>query len=125
MAMTDEQKAEFAIKLVERAAGVIPRYAKLVRESGGWSDGKTVHQTKIDSCLRLLAAIEDFFDWAPDPHWWRDYFILTGAHMVLTEEGWLPAECNTREATGADPMEVLDEVNAPGASQLPTCNLQI
>lgn len=63
--------------------------------------------------VALDVACDIFNERAPDAKWFRDYFSLTGDHWVLTEEGWIPAEMNTREATGSDPVEVLDEVNAP------------
>jgi len=53
---------------------------------------------------------------APDATWFREYYEITGDHMVLTEDGWIPAEFNTREITGEDPAEVIEEVNAPTAS---------
>jgi len=61
----------------------------------------------IDVVANLIGDIP------PDENWLRDYYLINGDHMVLTEEGWIPAEMNTREYTGAEPCEVLDEVNAP------------
>lgn len=52
-------------------------------------------------------------DTSPDKTWYRELFVLNGEHMVLTEEGWIPADQNTREVTGVDPVEIFDEVNKP------------
>jgi hypothetical protein len=32
-------------------------------------------------------------DTAPDARWWKDLFLLTGQHMVCTEEGWEDGAC--------------------------------
>jgi hypothetical protein len=42
---------------------------------------------------------------------YRDYLEATGEHWVCGEYGWMPAHMNTREHTGCEPEEVLDEVN--------------
>lgn len=60
-----------------------------------------------------LAVLAEKMDVGPDENWFKDYWRLTGDHMVLTEEGWIPAEFNALEYTGEQPMEVLDEVNKP------------
>lgn len=67
-------------------------------------------EQKLEAALGLLErALPQFEHNAPDPKWFKEYFALTGAHMVLTEEGWEPGDA--REAY--QPGEVLDEVNAP------------
>lgn len=67
-----------------------------------------------DSVTTAVEVASDMLgDRAPDDNWLRDWYLVTGDHMVRTEEGWIPAEMNTREHTGEDPMEVLEEVNAP------------
>ncbi len=52
-------------------------------------------------------------DSPPDAIWWRDVFLLTGAHMVLTDEGWQEGgnKAGLIAEYGADVIE--DEVNAP------------
>ena len=67
----------------------------------------------VTSALKLLEDVADQCDEAPFPEFFKRYYLLTGDHMVLTEEGWIPAELNTLEHTGAEPMETFDEVNAP------------
>lgn len=62
-----------------------------------------------EKAIGLLERVES----PPDMNWFKELWSLTGEHMVLTEEGWIPAECNTREHTGSDPADVLDEVNKP------------
>jgi hypothetical protein len=69
---------------------------------------------KCNLALDLLKRADTVIgDVPPDENWYRDYFTLTGEHMILIEEGWVPPELNTKEVTGEDPQEVLDEVNAP------------
>lgn len=67
-------------------------------------------ETKLRQAMQLLERAANTMERAPDPQWWADYFRLTGQHMVLTEEGWVPAALNTREETREEPMEVLVEV---------------
>lgn len=57
----------------------------------------------------LERALPQFEHNAPDAKWFKEYFSLTGEHMILTEEGWEPG--GAREVY--QPGEVLDEVNAP------------
>jgi hypothetical protein len=46
------------------------------------------HKEKLKKALDLLErAVADEIR-APDPQWFRDYFLLTGQHMILTDEGW-------------------------------------
>lgn len=62
----------------------------------------------------LDVAADHVGDRAPDKLWWEQYYRLTGEHMHLTEEGWIPAEMNTLAYMGCEPAEVLKEVNKPG-----------
>lgn len=112
--MQTSDKARLSIGLIERAAHTPLELAKAIRES---------EQSDENKLLRAMQALEhltDFFDEAPDKNWYRDYYLLTGDHMQLTEEGWVPASLNTREQTGEEPMEVLDEVNFPVLARKPT-----
>jgi hypothetical protein len=61
--------------------------------------------------LEVISHLID--DIPPDVEWLRDYYLINGDRMVLTEEGWIPAEMNTKAYTGSEPCEVLDEVNSP------------
>ena len=54
-----------------------------------------------------------------DPGWWRDYYLFTGQHMILTDEGW---EDGAAKQSYIDMLKderytlddlILDEVNAP------------
>ena len=74
--------------------------------------------SEIDNDNSLCVALEVVVDMlaegpSPDSSWWKERYEVTGEHVVLTEEGWMPAEMNTVEHTGEEPVEVLDEVNAP------------
>lgn len=114
--MSDDykEKSKKAIDLLHRAADTITWYADLVEHSMARADGKSVEQTRYEAAMRMVNQLEEWReDHAPDHNWFRDLFLLTGAHLVLTEEGWIPAEANTLDATGFEPMEILDEVNAP------------
>lgn len=70
-------------------------------------------ETKLRYALECIMSI--FWEFAPknDLDWYYDYYLITGDHMHLTEEGWMPAEMNTFEYTGYEPVEVLWEVNKP------------
>lgn len=107
---TDESKAELAVRLIERATYRVPQFADSLRRSN-MPDG-----SKVTRALEVLDALADLDERGADEDWYRDYFTLTGQHMQLTEEGWVPADQNTREVTGEEPMEVFDEVNAPVVS---------
>jgi hypothetical protein len=61
----------------------------------------------------LDVAADQVGDRAPDKLWWEQYYRLTGDHMHLTEDGWIPAAMNTLACTGCEPAEVLKEVNKP------------
>lgn len=111
--LSDRVKSDLAIGLLYRAADVVKNFADLMSGSVGQSFGKTVDQSKVSRILPVLKSLTDLFEEGPDKDWWHDYLLLTGKHMVCTEEGWIQATDNTREVMGKDPMEVLDEVNAP------------
>lgn len=79
----------------------------------------TIDRNYSADCLRaMLEVVADLNDAGPDENWFRDYYLITGEHMQLTEEGWVPAEMNTREYTGEDPAEILDEVNTPPVASM-------
>ena len=80
--------------------------AMLVRAgvSAGLSEG--ISDDDLPDTMDLVAEIFAERE-APDKTWWQDLYSLTGEHMVLTDEGWCPAEFVE------DPCEVLLEVNAP------------
>ena len=67
---------------------------------------------KLSAAMDLLnEAAETFSDRevpAPNHTWWKRYFELVGAHMVLTEEGWEPGD--VKEDVLANDGEILDEV---------------
>jgi hypothetical protein len=54
---------------------------------------------------------------APDATWWKEYFLLTGEHMVLTDEGWEPGEVVPSYLEEDATWMPLDEVNAPDSSE--------
>ncbi len=69
----------------------------------------------------------------PDRGWYRDYYLLTGEHMILTDEGWEfgEAKASYEEDAREDharlvadghaslddppPSYIHDELNAPAA----------
>lgn len=107
--MTYEHKATQAIGLLRRGIVSVYDAAEYVKACPYISD-----EQRFNRAMKYLDSLREFIgDESPDESWWRDYFELEGSHMQLTEEGWVRASDNTLEATGADPMEVLDEVNAP------------
>lgn len=109
--MNDQQKAELACRLMERATGCVARMAGLIRHS---------RQRPANKLNRAMTALEHLLDMvdeeAPDAEWWPDYYKLTGQHMILTEEGWEPGE-HAKYYLESDPKwEPLDEVNQPPAA---------
>lgn len=111
--MTDKEKAAMAIGLIERCSTIPETFANSIRSGVWYTSEKTHDQLIIDRSIQFVDAISEFLDEAPDDNFFRDLFVLTGDHMVLTEEGWITAESNTDEETNGEPSEVLDEVNAP------------
>jgi hypothetical protein len=106
-----EQNAELALRLIERASFILPQLAQIIRDS------QQPDENKLKRAMEVLTSLEDIIgDRAPDTEWWGEYFTLTGDHMHLTEEGWIPAEMNTLAATGSEPLEVIGEVNAPSTA---------
>ena len=66
----------------------------------------------------LLARAAEFCtENAPDREWFRDYYLLTGEHMILTDEGWCWGSCKEsllKDYPNEKPEDIiLDEVNAP------------
>jgi hypothetical protein len=74
---------------------------------------EVLHQgcNRFGTAMRLLERAIATEMPAPDEKWFQEYFALTGEHMVLTEEGWIPG----KDKAAHRPEEILDEVNAPAA----------
>jgi hypothetical protein len=78
-----------------------------------------VHKSTLDrfDAAQLRAALDAVGDAhgedPPDHNWNREYFEITGEHVVLTDEGWVPAATNV----GPNAMDVLDELNAPPSAE--------
>lgn len=108
-----EDKAESAIKLLERLTIVIPRIAQSMRTTVNRGEDKGKFETRFDRTMELIDELRDWFDEGPDPTWHKEYFKLTGEHWVCIDEGWVPATMNSKDVTGEEPEEIIDEVNAP------------
>lgn len=67
-----------------------------------------------DAMALLQRTAEHFDDFAPDADWWRDYFLLTGEHMMLVDGNWEPATDAAKRTylEEYDEWEPDDEVNA-------------
>jgi len=97
-----------ATSLLLRAALYPAKLAYMIRDS------RQPVADKAKRAEQLLEHLIEFVDEeAPDPYWWRDYFVLTGDHMILTEEGWEPGESKAKYQADDPKWEPLDEVNAP------------
>lgn len=79
-------------------------------------NAKLTTKLKIAHALLDRAAERLCDDRAPDATWWRELFVLTGQHMILTDEGWEPGENKqtyieewAKNPEWSDP--ILDEVN--------------
>lgn len=68
---------------------------------------------KLDFAMDLLDRVDKNETDPPDATWYRDYYVLTGAHMILTDEGWTPGDCKQGLIEDYDESAILDEVNAP------------
>jgi hypothetical protein len=82
------------------------------------SNPSTVEVKRLEQAMNLLNRAADYCsDNPPDKEWFRDLFLLTGEHMVLTEEGWQPG--NNRPMLVAEYGEghIEDEVNGPNHVQ--------
>ena len=77
---------------------------------------------ELRKALDLLQRVEDASSQAPDPEWYRDYFLLTKRHMILTEDGWENGENKQAYLDNLEGEDVSDvilaEVNAPTAEML-------
>lgn len=109
--MSDELKAGAAIGLLLRASYAPARMATLIQQCTYTTDDQ-----KFRRAMQILDSLTEIMDeHAPDPGWWREYFTLSGQHMVLTDEGWEPGDIER------DPeVEIHDEVNAPATFTEPT-----
>lgn len=71
--------------------------------------------------LNKTAEVFSHTEEAPWPWWWKEYFLIDGAHMILTDEGWESGdgkEDYERQAIAEGvPLSdfIKDEVNAPAA----------
>lgn len=68
---------------------------------------------------RIVASIEDRP--AGDIQWWRDYYLFSGQHMILTDEGWEDggSKQSYLDMDAEHPeygASILDEVNAPNGT---------
>ena len=79
---------------------------------------KSSVEDRLLMALELLERVVEVLEDTPDKAWWREYFLLTGRHMILTDEGWEPGSC--KKSYLDDWQEnpdfgnpILDEVNAP------------
>lgn len=79
-------------------------------------------EEKLELAKKLLSEASDYFsdnESAPNGTWWKQFFILDGAHMILTEEGWESGEVKASIIKDCIENEVpiteaiRDEVNAP------------
>jgi len=87
--MTDKQ-VQLARNLLERA---------------GHPEAEQLPDDVLCYCLDTAHAVIGE-ERSPDRQWHKDYYSITGEHMVLLDEGWAPADM------GYDPVEIHDEVNA-------------
>lgn len=80
------------------------------------------YETKFVQALALLHEASNYFsdnETAPNEKWWKQFFLLDGAHMILTDEGW-ESGCG-KEQYEKDAKEdgvplsdfIRDEVNSP------------
>ncbi len=75
----------------------------------------TAAQQKLAKAMDLLDRASSRFEDAtpPDATWYKELFLLTGEHMILTEEGWAGGESKASQLEECGEESILDEVNAP------------
>jgi hypothetical protein len=81
----------------------------LLKRANVSEDTISILQTSGELLAGLAVASDLVSESGPDSQWFKDLFIVTGMHVVLTEEGWVSPDF-------AGDMEILDEVNAPSAA---------
>lgn len=72
-------------------------------------DGQRVNHIPRAALDYLANGILSDFEMPVDGTWWRDYLLITGHHMILTDYGWEPGSVKS----DYDPEDIYDEVNAP------------
>jgi hypothetical protein len=74
---------------------------------------KMTTEQKLERAMSLVSRAGDFFSDDPPEDWFRDYYILTGEHMVATEEGWQLGSNKAELIAEYGEDYIQDEVNAP------------
>lgn len=73
-----------------------------------------MNENKYKSAMDLLERAADHMsDNPPDCDWFHDLYLLTGEHMILTDEGWQPGNCKQAILDEYGDDAILEEVNAP------------
>lgn len=81
-------------------------------------------EVELKQVKELLSQAADYIceiEGAPSADWWKRYFLYTGDHMILTEEGWEHGSGKQSYIEQAEDDEcdvsefIRDEVNAPVA----------
>lgn len=123
-----EEKGEYSTAILQ-PSGEIPisraEFVEMIEE--GWLEvdpQNRLHPTnegmvmfgetwnKFGKAMNLLErAATRFENDAPDKDWHRDFYLLTGEHAVLTDEGWSAGA--DKSALLESGYQILDEVNAP------------
>lgn len=88
-----------------------------VLRSKEWLALQLAREKAHPEALTLLEEAEDMFagdENVPNETWCRRLYAITGEHMVLTDEGWEPAEVFDPAAL----PDIKDEVNAPDGKAL-------
>lgn len=118
--MNPQEKTTLALSLIERAEGMLTRRAAELRHSTWHTEGLDVEESRHLAVLRLLEIVSTHVvdEHGPDEDWYRDYFTVTGQHVILTDEGWEPADMKASHLEFDPKWEPLDELNAPTRSAI-------
>lgn len=110
------EKAEAAIRLIERAANEPLKRAIELREFKYIDD-----EQRFKRAMQYVDGLDDFLSdvGGPDPEWFRDYFLLTGDHWFCGEEGWEPGENKALYLKDDPNWQPICEVNAPAPHPQP------
>ena len=74
------------------------------------------HSEKALDLLNRAASHMSDIETGPPDNWWKEFFQLTGTHMILTEEGWEDGEAKASYLKDDPEWKPLDEVCAPAPS---------
>jgi hypothetical protein len=132
-------RKEMEVKLIDRKKEFADKAADLAKAaySAGWTAGiKRMEGVVLSDNVTPMTLLERFVELYgevplegsminPGMKLWRDYYVFSGDHMILTEDGWEPGSVRQSYIEMANleglPITdfILDEVNPPSSPSMP------